>query len=400
MRRVAILAAAALAASVVTLPSTAFADGRVRPGGNGKITVRGHGYGHGHGMSQYGAEGAARKGKSYRHILNHYYPHTKRRRTNPHVRVLITADTTTSVTVVARKGLDVRDLGDGKRFNLPNLKHSNRWRLMPAKKNERITKIQFKRNGSWHRWELPGRTWFKGDAEFIRHGPQTLVMPGGNHRHYRGQIRSASPSSRSTARDTVNVTKLDKYVQGVIAAEMPASWHQPALRAQAVAARTYAAQQRRAHRSGHYQICDTTACQVYRGLDAETSATNRAVRATHHKIRTYDGEPAFTQFSSSSGGWTSYGGYPYLPTRRDRWDGWSGNPVHTWKTRVTKSQIQRAFPRIGKLKYVQVRRRNGYGSWGGRVEKVRIKGSKHTVSVTGNRMRSELGLRSNWFTFS
>src|SRR5699024_2740413 len=177
---------------------------------------------------------AARQGKSYRQILRFYYPGTKLGRTNPVVRVLIEADTTTSVTVLHKRGLQVRDLGDGKKYRLPNLRRSNRWRLVPAK-NRRLTKIQYKRDGRWRRWNLPGkRTLFKGDAEFIGAGAKTLILPGGDRRVYRGFLRSASPRSGSTTRDTVNVVYIDTYIRGVIAAEMPASWRQAALRAQAV----------------------------------------------------------------------------------------------------------------------------------------------------------------------
>ena len=70
-------------------------------------------------------------------------------------------------------------------------------------------------------------------------------------------------------------------------------------------------------------------------MSAEFSSTNEATTATAGQIRTYHGAPAFTQFSASSGGWTSDGGKPYLPAQKDPYDGWSGNRVHTWSTTVT-----------------------------------------------------------------
>lgn len=400
MRRIVLATIAVLVLGAMTWPTSASSDRAVPVPKRGKVKIQGHGYGHGHGMSQYGAQGAARKGKSYRQILRFYYPHTEFDRTNPVVRVLISADTTRSVTVLHKRGLKVRDLGDGKKFRLPNLRRSNRWRLMPAAKNRRLTKIQYKRDGRWHRWNLPGsRTLFKGDAEFVGAGAKTLILPGGERRAYRGFLRSASPKPSSKTRDTVNLVYIDTYIRGVIAAEMPASWKQAALRAQAVAARSYAAHQHRANKRDYYQLCDTTACQVYRGASAETSSTNRAVSATKHKILTYRGRPALTQFSSSSGGWTSDGGFPYLPAKRDPWDRWSGNHVHTWKRTIRASTIERAYPQLGNLKRVRVLTRNGHGSWGGRVLKVRLNGSKKNVTITGNTMRGKFGLRSNWFRF-
>src|SRR5699024_670412 len=114
------------------------------------------------------------------------------------------------------------------------------------------------------------------------------------------------------------------------------------------AARTYGAQEMTS--GGYYDICDTTSCQVYGGVAAETPATNRAVRNTKSKILTYNGTPAFTQFSSSSGGYTAKGSKPYLKAVKDPWDGWSGNPNHNWTKKVKRSTIESKYPGIGKLK--------------------------------------------------
>ena len=87
--------------------------------GTGSITITGHGYGHGHGMSQYGAEGAARQGKTWREILQFYYPGASWGTKSGRVRVLISADTTRDVVVGPRSGLRVRDTGTGKDYVVP-----------------------------------------------------------------------------------------------------------------------------------------------------------------------------------------------------------------------------------------------------------------------------------------
>src|SRR5699024_3642435 len=143
------------------------------------IQLTGHGFGHGHGMSQYGAEGAARQGKSYRQILDFYYPGTKLRSVGGKIDVLITADRTSGVVVLDRDGLKVRDLGDGQTFSLAGVAGADQWRIKPVNRNRAVSKLQFKRNGSWHRYRLPGRVNFKGDAEFYGGGIKTLVLPGG-----------------------------------------------------------------------------------------------------------------------------------------------------------------------------------------------------------------------------
>ena len=190
---------------------------------------------------------------------------------------------------------------------------------------------------------------------------------------------------------------IDDYVRGVIAAEMPASWHAEALQSQAVAARTYGV--RSINGSKHYDICSTTACQVYGGASRETSTTDAAVRATAGQILTYQGSPAFTQFSSSSGGYSAVGSQPYLKAVADPYDGWSGNANHAWKVSVKASKIQRANPSIGTLKKMTITKRNGYGAYGGRVESVTLYGSSKTVTISGNEARWDFGLKSNWFTF-
>ncbi|MGH3355200.1 MAG: SpoIID/LytB domain-containing protein, partial [Nocardioidaceae bacterium] len=170
-----------------------------------------------------------------------------------------------------------------------------------------------------------------------------------------------------------------------------------ALKSQAVAARTYATNERSRNRGDHYQTCDTTSCQVYGGVAAETDSTNRAVRQTSRQILRYGGEPAFTQFSASSGGYTAAGGVPYLPAQRDPWDSWSGNYVHTWRKTIDTARLEHRYPRLGRLRGIRVTRRNGHGDWGGRVLRMRLNGSRNDVYITGDDFRWIYGLRSNWF---
>ncbi len=89
-------------------------------------------------------------------------------------------------------------------------------------------------------------------------------------------------------------------------------WPRHALRAQAVAARTYAGYQREALAFRPYVICDTAACQAYGGASAEAPATTAAVRDTAKQVLTYDGETAFAMYSASNGGHTVEG--PASPT--------------------------------------------------------------------------------------
>ena len=353
------------------------------------VRIVGHGYGHGHGLSQYGAQHAATTGLDYRRILRFYYPGTLWGRSAGNVEVLLTADTSSDVVVGARSGLTARAVG-GQPIALTRVRpQAKLWRIVPVAGGR--SAIDYKTAG-WHRLRV-----VRGDAEFGAGGaPIRLLVPGGS-RSYRGVLRSASPGS-GLARDTVNVLSLDSYLKGVVPREVPAYWHPQALRSQAVAARTYAAYERKHSTHRHYQICDTDQCQVYGGFTDEQARTNQAIDATRGRVLTKNGGPIFAQFSASSGGWTSKGAFSYLPAKQDRFDDFAGNDYHSWTVPTTDAQIERTWPAVGDLASIQTRDRDGNGEWGGRVGTVVLRGSGGTVSVSGDDFRFLLGLYSTWFT--
>lgn len=390
-RRLGAAALAVLTCLGVVSPDPATAAGQERAAPR-VLVFHGHGYGHGHGMSQHGAQGAARRGLSYRQILAFYYPGTGRSTVTTRLRVLISADTSPDLQVRPRTGLTLRDRGDGATYVLPRLDGVTRWRVV-VRDGRNV--VEYDRDG-WRRWRPGGKAALVGGPAFAAPGPVTLVTPGGD-RAYRGRLRAVAPTPGSDDRDTVNVVSLESYVKGVVPAEMPASWHPQAVRAQAVAARTYAVWSRDQNPSGYYQVCDTTACQVYGGVAAEHPSANAAVVATAGEVRTWRGAAAFSQFSASSGGWTAAGSAPYLPAKPDPYDDWPGNTVHDWTARVRAATIARAYPAIGTLRRVRVTSRDGHGEWGGRVLRAVLVGSKARRVVTGDELRSAAGLRSTWF---
>jgi SpoIID/LytB domain protein len=386
----AVAPAAVAVASTTTSPNTGVPVA-------GTVTLMGHGYGHGIGMSQYGAQGAARQGITYDTILSTYYPGTTLGKKSGSIRVLVSQDTSDPVDVKASSGLVFRKLSSSYTAKLPTSIGGAKvkgWRItqVPSKKTQSM--LQYRTTGSYRAYKSIRWT---GDGQFQGPSRISLVLPGGSVAKYRGAIRSALPAAGSKARDTVNVLPLEHYVRGVIAAEMPAGWAPEALKAQAVAARTYGV--RSLAPSRYYDICSTTACQVYGGASRETSTTDAAARATTGQFVSYQGAPALTQFSSSSGGRTSAGSQPYLVAGDDPYDGWSGNANHDWTIRVSASTIQKAYPAIGTLQRLTVTRRTGGGSWGGRVASVDVVGSKRTMTISGNDARWAFGLKSNWFGF-
>jgi SpoIID/LytB domain protein len=372
----------AVALASLSSPAHAVVDDWTIPD-QATIRINGHGYGHGHGMAQHGAQGAALQGLTHQQIAEFYYPGTTWGTAKGKVSVLISADTSKDVHVLSAAGLRLRALASGKVFELGKARpKASRWRIAPISGGR--SQVSY-RTSSWKVFRT-----FNGDAEFFTPGaPTTLVLPSGGKVAYRGKLRSVQ-------KDTVNVLPLDRYLQGVVPQEMPPLWEPEAVQAQSVAARTYAAYERAHPIAAHYQICDTTSCQVYGGASAEHPAATAAIRATRGEVLLYDGAPAFTQFSASSGGWTSAGSAPYLVAKQDPYDGWSGNPHSSWQMVVSDGTVEKAFPGIGNLARIRFAGRDGNGEWGGRVDTVTVTGSAGSKTVSGEDFRFLLGLRSEW----
>jgi stage II sporulation protein D len=390
-------ATAVLTAALLTLaggaPATATA-GLVVPKG-ATVVISGRGFGHGHGMSQYGAQGAAKQGLSTRQILDFYYPRTDAGHVGGRVRVLLGASIGQATTVVARPGLQVRDLAQRTTLSLPTsgkAADATRWQM--SGDGAGGTQVSYL-TGAWHVWRT-----LKGNGEFrSTRRPLTLVL-GGTRTTYRGTLRSMAAISRTTHRITVNKVSLEGYVQGVVPREMPSSWRPAALRAQAVAARTYAAYEVGHSSDPRFNLCDSTSCQVYGGRSAEVASTNQATVATAGQVRTYQGEPAFTQFSASNGGWLAAANQPYLVAKRDPYDTGAVDPYTAWRVRVTALTIQHTWPALGRLRSIEVTSRDGNGRWGGRIAKLILHGTNTDKHLSGEDFRGGLGLRSTWLDFA
>ena len=354
------------------------------------VVLRGHGWGHGHGMSQYGAGGAAAAGLTWQQILDFYYPGTDTGSTGGEMRVLVTADTTPDLVVRHQPGLTLLD-GAGGATALP-AGVTDQWRITPTATGTVLQRRATK--GGVVRWRKDRAV--GAGAGFTAGGaPVVLVTPSGEV-GYRGRLVSVPGSD---GRDTVNVLGLEDYVRGVVTREMPASWPAQAVAAQAVAARTYAVRSRAGAGGRTYDVCDTTACQVYGGAAGESAAGSAAVSATAGTILTWQGAPALTMYSSSNGGRAlGVDGIPYLVDQRDPYDDWAPNPNHTWMRRIADDTLEARWPAVGELTGIRVLSREGGGEWGGRVLGVRLVGTAGSVTVPAAELKAALGLKERWFT--
>ncbi len=381
---------------------------------SGVFTLTGHGWGHGRGMSQWGAEGAASLGISSGTIVSTYYPGTQATvLRNSGLRVKLSATSGSELQVLPATGLTVTD-GAGHRSTPTN--PASRWRILADGTGQHLQRLV---SNSWSpvpvagAYNLTSPVRFSSSANIV-----SVVFPSLYSRDYRGSVSSIVTSPGHVV--NVNNTTMEDYLRGVVPQEVSPSWHPAALQAQAIAARTYAAQQRASGAWGSlYDICDSSACQAYGGVrlrspsgyvtPVEYPQTDAAVAATAGSIRTYNGKPAFTQFSSSNGGFSVDGGYPYLVAKADPWDGAVANPMHTWTAKLPVSTLEARYPAVGKLLRLKVTKRDGGGEWGGRVLTVVLEGVDrygHPTSVTtsGDSIYYARafgsysdGLRSNWW---
>jgi stage II sporulation protein D len=382
---------------------------------SGVFTLDGHGYGHGHGMSQFGAYGAALKGLTYQQIVGFYYPHTTlTQQANRAVRVLISAASRSALTIEPRSGVRTSvssSVAGVPACTLPTSYDGGkttvqRWRAKVVSSADG-TRLRLQKTVDGTNWTVGNppkcdKAWssvMNGSITFTTGGFLRLVE-GSSVWRYRGSMRAAFTGSSIYP---VDVVPIEAYLRSVVPSEMPSSWSAPALQAQAVAARTYAAYVREHPHPGvgaYFDLYDTTSDQMYTGMGAEVSSTDDAVAATAGNVLLDgQGHAAFTQFSSSSGGWTVAGGQPYLIAQKDPYDGvpdvsWS---PHSWRTTLSAASIRSAYSSVGAVTSIVITGRDGNGAWGGRVTSLTVHGTAGSVSVSGLSFRSMFGLRSEWF---
>jgi len=371
MLRRAILAcctvAALAAGSATAAGNTSACTGScfVAPAGSGPLfLISGHGFGHGVGMSQYGAYGYALHGATFQQILAHYYPGT----------TLATAPATP-------------------------------FRVLLADRRRRIalsSEVPFSvKDGSGTTVKLAAGSVSVGPSLVV--GGKTLAAPllfspgkGAQltlERPYRGKILVDVVDGRLRAIDVVG---LEQYLDGVVPAEMPATWSPEALKAQAVAARSYALATRNV--AAPYDAYADTRSQMYLGSSAESPASTAAVSATKGQVLLYDGKVATTYFYSTSGGRTEssldWNGtpLPYLVSVPDPYD--TISPYHDWgPLPFTAAAIAKALKLPSPILDATT-----VPDQAGRVASLNVVTPPATVAVSAAALRSAIGLRSTWFS--
>jgi stage II sporulation protein D len=330
------------------------------------FVITGRGWGHGVGMSQWGAYGYAQHGVTYDKILAHFYPGTQLAQTTvTRIKVLLIEQARRFV-VSSPDPFRVKD-GVGTLHDVPagnyELDATLSLQLDPAKPPQ----------------ALPGPlTFFPGKS------PLWLAHP------YRGTFLVTATGKKLSV---VNTVTIESYVRGVVSSEMPHDWPLEAVKAQAVAARSFAL----AHRRGSvFDVYNDTRDQVYGGILAETPVGDQAVAGTRRQVLLYAGKVATTYFFSSSGGRTaaitdvfaSAKPTPYLVAVPDPYD--TASPYHTWGPVVVGAASAGKKLNVPGLVDLQPSPATG------RARSVIASGRDGDVTVAAGEVRRDLGLRSTW----
>jgi stage II sporulation protein D len=359
--------AAILAGLAVFAPGAAASVGWV---------VQGHGFGHGVGMSQYGAYGYAKHGKGYRFILGHYYAGTTigQLTGSPTVRVLVNIDSGdvgfSGATGACGKQLDASLSYEAHRSG---------------------SSVTLRSSGGKPLADCGGTLRAAGAGRIAIAGVGT----------YRGALEAVPTSSDAGSLNVVNALTVDQYVKGVIPNESPASWPQAALRAQAVAARSYALSVQ--VNGNGFDLYDDTSSQVYDGLSSEAASSNEAADATRGQVVMFGGKIAETYFSACSGGHTEsvqnvfFGPpVPYLVGVPDPYDYYC--PLHSWKLELSESEISSKLASYldGNLKQVVITQR-GVSP---RIVWAKLIGTGGVTKIRGDQLAAALGGYDRWMTFT
>ncbi|MCW2955494.1 MAG: SpoIID/LytB protein [Thermoleophilia bacterium] len=267
--------------------------------------IEGGGWGHGIGMSQFGALGYAEQGWTVQQIVGHYYPGT--------VLAPRPSDGPTSIRVLVKRGLTTQ------RYQMlgPGTLHQGLALPLDLAVDDRV---EFTREGN-----LLSVTRVRGAERTVISAPnaadgvivpaidgtvKTLFTPdfGPSGTRYRGTVTAYlnNESGAGGGVGTINTVPFESYLRGVVPREISASWHPEAIKAQAVAARSYALRGMLPGR--RFDVYATTSSQVYGGMSAEAPQTDAGVQATEGlvaRVGDGNGEVAQTFFYSSAGGRTA-----------------------------------------------------------------------------------------------
>lgn len=270
----------------------------------------------------------------------------------------------------------------------------------------------------------PGRTTTLFDLTY----GEGQFFGGREDRSYRGVLEIIPGSEDGFT--LVNELNVEEYLYSVVPSEMPAYWPKEALKAQAVAARSYTLHRRRRYRSRGFDLLSSVASAHYSGVTGEHPRTTEAVRETRGELLITKGRILDAVYSANSAGYTEssesvWGSptplvavsdpllppldrprtpltlYSWLLDRPESYSSkerFSSPSAYRWKILVPRQEIERRLARRGQSVGTVQAVFPGPRGITGRVESVTIRGSEGETRILRDAVRSALGgLRSNLF---
>lgn len=393
------------------MPITELAGETTAAASVARATFVGHGQGHLRGMSQWGSYGyAVDHGWSYKQITDHFYGGT--------VLAANAGNPAMTVRLRAQSGRDLIVTGTDLRVD---------GATVAGKKAIRVQKVAsgqlqvFVAGGCGGPWTKLGGV--RANRVVLSRAGQNLADPAtlfgvcgaDGIRYYGGTVTVLDAEGQI---ESVVQIATETYLRGVIPRESPAYWGSGgggkginALKAQAVAARSYALG---STRKSYAKTCDTTECQVYGGMFFQTyggamqalhhANTDRAVKETAGQVRRHGGSTgaiAITEFGASSGGWTQGPTFPPVQDLGDDTTDNNGvhNPYHNWTFGFTVADVASRLG-LSTVNDLRVTATTGVGPSGGPATQVTVYTPTGTRTYTADAIRRAMGLHSNWFRVS
>jgi stage II sporulation protein D len=390
----------AVSAALVPVVSAGASAGAGEP-----TTFYGSGWGHGLGLSQWGAYGLANLGWSSTDILTHFYSGTKLAKIDQQPgEIRVALATGSKVLHLTAEAGPVRLSVDTPAGGAPvgKIPVGETWAVRPV-------------DGAYEVHDasgavVGGSTWGSTSSDlfatYADHGARVTV-PEGGATYNRGTLElNLTTCADGCALRLILRLPFEEYLLGI--GEVPSGWPMEALRAQAVAARSFALYKLRRYGlqpSCNCDLTDGSNDQVYVGWDKEGGVDGprwvKAVRSTAGSIVTYRGKVALTVFTASDGGhtedlnvqWgTPLAQYPYLAGVCDPGDYTEANPWTDWTRRFTGGALTSALvPYTGDIGAV-----SGFGKIhrgvSGRIEDAVVRGADGDATISGSELRSALAL--------
>ncbi len=222
-------------------------------------------------------------------------------------------------------------------------------------------------------------------------------------RIYRGRIEIGRYGKATLT--AVNIVDMEEYLYGVVPSEMSSTWHEEALKAQAVCARSFAL-----IKAGYggdsnakkgYKIVDTVSSQVYKGYLAESVKANRAVNATKGEMLCYNNKVVAAYYFSTSGGRTEsslevWGAdLPYLRSVPDLYE--QAAEYQVWQTKISLNKINSLLKSQGITDESMDTLLVSAQSENGRVSALKLLGTNASLTLQGTTIRTILNLPSTKF---